>query len=77
MGVPNFLGCQISCDTGKYVCTYKKVCAYKKGAPNNPSLRYCVTKAFIRAHTPRALHLASLLRCIIPEEVGQGHKVAN
>ena len=25
---------------GKYVCAYEKVCAYKKGAPNNPSLRY-------------------------------------
>ena len=29
---------------GKYVCAYEKVCAYKKGAPNNPSLRYCNTK---------------------------------
>ena len=25
---------------GKYVCAYEKVCTYKKGAPNNPSLRY-------------------------------------
>ena len=25
--------------SGKYVCAYEKVCAYKKGAPNNPSLR--------------------------------------
>ena len=25
---------------GKYVCAYEKVCAYKKGAPNNQSLRY-------------------------------------
>ena len=24
---------------GKYVCAYENVCAYKKGAPNNPSLR--------------------------------------
>ena len=25
---------------GKYECAYEKVCAYKKGAPNNQSLRY-------------------------------------
>ena len=25
---------------GKYMCAYEKVCAYKKGVPNNPSLRY-------------------------------------
>ena len=27
---------------GKYVCTYEKVCAYKKGALNNPSLRHVI-----------------------------------
>ena len=26
----------------KEVCAYKKVCAFKKGALNNPSLRYYV-----------------------------------
>ena len=29
-----------SIKAGKYVCAYEKVCAYKKGALNNPSLRY-------------------------------------
>ena len=29
----------VSIKPGKYVCVYEKVCAYKKGAPNNPSLR--------------------------------------
>ena len=33
---------------GKYVCAYEKVCTYKKGAPNNPSLRYvCVHESCI------------------------------
>ena len=31
---------------GKYVCAYEKVCAYKKSAPNNPSLRYFTTDAW-------------------------------
>ena len=30
----------VSIKPGKYVCAYEKVCTYKKGAPNNPSLRY-------------------------------------
>ena len=30
----------VSIKPGKYVYAYEKVCAYKKGAPNNPSLRY-------------------------------------
>ena len=36
---------------GKYMCTYEKVCAYKKGAPNNPSLRYLQREARDRSQT--------------------------
>ena len=34
------LTASIDIKPGKYVCAYEKVCAYKKGALNNPSLRY-------------------------------------
>ena len=40
---------------GKYVCAYEKVCAYKKGASNNPSLRYLISGAIPNSDVLRNL----------------------
>ena len=40
------IGSTASIKAGKYVCAYEKMCTYKKGALNNPSLRYLVITDF-------------------------------
>ena len=47
---------------GKYVCAYEKVCAYKKGALNNQSLRYLVKVVTLTVST----HVANIANEWLP-----------
>ena len=45
------------------MCAYKKVCAYKKGALNNPSLRYIVSVVCTSVCGDYCVH--GVLQCLI------------
>ena len=50
---------------GKYVCAYEKVCAYKKGALNNPSLRYWLITVVLCVSCVRLFVLCVLMNIFV------------